>query len=163
MRIKTKAEWVLLRNLICSLRYPRPEDSGEVTLARSPLCGLKALVCCCASSHLPRISARHRSKWDPTGTWGSRSLPARIQGSTGRWWRFRGWGQGATCSSTRWWSRAAQNRCRSSAPLLAVGSSRWCGGEERQGGKRKIKNYRYPCHSYQHNEERQWYRDAEIF
>lgn len=39
------------------------------------------------------------------------------------------------------------------------------GVEERSDrtGNGKNKNYRYPTHSYQHNEERQWYRDAEMF
>ena len=73
-----------------------------------------------ASFYLPHISAHHRSKWDPTGTWGSLSQPAHIQGSTGRWLRSRGWGQGGTCSSSRWWSQAARSKCRSSAPLLAL-------------------------------------------
>lgn len=105
-----------------------------------------------ASSYLLHILARHHSMWDPTGTWGSPSQPAQIQGSTGRWRRCHGWGQGGTCSSSRWWSRAAQSKCRSSAPLLAL----HCVGRrgENQNGKWKRKNYRYPTFLCWNNENR---------
>lgn len=73
-----------------------------------------------ASSYLLHILAHHHSMWDPTGTWESQSQPARTQGSTGRWQQCHGWGQGGKCSSSRWWSQAARNRCRSSVPLLVL-------------------------------------------
>lgn len=90
----------------------------------------------CASSHLPRILAHHRSNWDPTGTWGSPSQPVCILGSTGRWPQCRVWDQDATCSSSRWWSPAALSRCHSLAPLLALAPLVSCSAG--MGGKRQV-------------------------